>query len=568
MSDKTARERRYHGSVTPEQLSQTLAAALQALAERGTIALPGGAPDEVRVERPRDPRHGDYATNVALQLAKRAGLPPRELAELLVAELKAADGIARADVAGPGFVNITVEAAAQGEVARRIVELGAAYGSSQTLNGRRVNLEFVSSNPTGPVHIGGARWAPVGDSLARVFAALGADVAREYYFNDHGAQIDRFARSLLAAARGVEAPEDGYVGEYVADIAARVVREYPDVLDRPDEEAQEVFRRNGVELMFDQIKQTLHGFGVEFDIYFHEQSLYDSGAVERAIERLAANGSTYEAEGALWLATEQYGDEKDRVLVRSDGRPAYIAGDCAYYLDKRERGFDLCVIMLGADHHGYVGRLMAMCQAFGDTPHENLEVLIGQMVSLVRDGQPVRMAKRAGTVVFIDDLIEALGADAARYALVRYSSDSTIDLDLDVWTRASSDNPVYYVQYAHARLCSILRNATQMGVAVATTDFEPGELSHPREGDLLRGLAEFPAVIQSVADLREPHRLARYLEAMAATFHKFYDVCRVLPRGDEDTTETHRARLVLVDATRVVFARGLDLLGVTAPERM
>jgi arginyl-tRNA synthetase len=554
--------------VTPEQLSAAISDALAALVERGAVELPDGVPGDVRVERPKNKEHGDYATNVALQTAKRAGLPPRELAELLATELKGFDGIASVDIAGPGFINITVAATAQGDVARQVVEAGSSYGGSDRLAGTKINLEFVSANPTGPVHIGGARWAPVGDSLARVFAALGADVTREYYFNDHGAQIDRFARSLLASAHGRPIPDDGYVGDYVADLARLVVAANPDVLQLSDEEAQETFRRDGVELMFTRIKETLHSFGVDFDVYFHEQSLYDAGAVEHAVQRLTEMGNTYEQDGALWLSTEKYGDEKDRVLVRSNGAPAYIAGDCAYYLDKRERGFDLCVIMLGADHHGYVGRLMAMCQAFGDTPHENLEVLIGQMVNLVRDGQPVRMAKRKGTVLFIDDLIDAIGTDAARYALVRYSTDSSIDLDLDVWTRQSSDNPVYYVQYAHARLASILRNAADLGISPAGSDFDPGLLSHEREGDLLRALAELPAVVSVVADLREPHRLARYLEATASTFHKFYDSCRVLPQGDEVPSDLHRARLLLVDATRVVFANGLGLLGVTAPERM
>ncbi len=554
--------------MTPEQLSRRIVAALESLTERGALALSDGVPAQVTVERPKVREHGDYATNVALQLAKKAGLPPRRLAELLASELTAADEIAAVDVAGPGFINLTVAASAQGDVARAIVEAGQSYGSSPRLANRKINLEFVSANPTGPVHIGGGRWAPVGDSLARVFRALGADVTREYYFNDHGAQIDRFTRSLLAVARGEEPAADGYVGSYLAEIARQVMDAYPDVLDLPEDEALEVFRREGVTLMFAEIRQTLHTFGVDFDVYFHEQTLHDMGAVERAIKRLTEMGNTYEADGALWLCTEKYGDEKDRVLVRSNGQPAYISGDCAYYLDKRERGFDLCVIMLGADHHGYVGRLMAMCQAFGDTPHENLEVLIGQMVSLVKDGTPVRMSKRAGNVVTIDDLIDAIGADAARYALVRYSSDSNIDLDLDLWASASSDNPVYYVQYAHARLSSILRNAAELGIAPAGADFDPSLLSHERERDLLRALAEFPSVVDSVADLRAPHRLARYLEATAATFHRFYDVCRVLPLGDEEATGIHQGRLVLVDATRIVFARGLDLLGVAAPERM
>jgi arginyl-tRNA synthetase len=554
--------------VTPEQLSETIVSALTSLSDRGAVTLPGGVPAEVQVQRPKVRDHGDYATNIALQLGKQAGVPPRELAELLAAELKESDLVAGVDVAGPGFINITVAAAAQGEVARDIVEAGMSYGGSDAFAGKRINLEFVSANPTGPVHIGGARWAPVGDSLARIFSALGADVTKEYYFNDHGAQIDRFSNSLLAVARGRDVPEGGYVGEYISDVAARVVEKRPEVADLPDDEAREVFRREGVEMMFDHIKETLHSFGVDFDVFFHEQSLYETGAVEHAIERLKEMGNTYEADGALWLASKKYGDDKDRVLVRSNGAPAYIAGDCAYYLNKRERGFDLNVIMLGADHHGYVGRLMAMCQAFGDIPHENLEVLIGQMVNLVRHGEPVRMAKRAGTVVFIDDLIDAIGVDATRYALVRYSTDSNIDLDLGVWTKASNENPVYYVQYAHARLSSILRNAAELGLAPAGDDFDPALLSHEREGDLLRALAEFPAVVAMAAELREPHRVARYLEATAATFHRFYDACRVLPMSDEEPSDIHRARLLLVEATRIVFARGLGLLGVSAPDRM
>jgi arginyl-tRNA synthetase len=551
--------------VTPEQLSQAISHALAALVERGAVELPEGAPGQVRVERPKSKEHGDYATNVALQLAKRAGIPPRELAELLATELKGYDGVGAVDIAGPGFINITVATAAQGEVARQVVEAGSSYGGSDRLTGKKINLEFVSANPTGPVHIGGARWAPVGDSLARVFAALGADVTREYYFNDHGAQIDRFSRSLLAVAHGRPIPEDGYFGDYVADIAGTVVGANPDVLSLPDEEAQEVLRREGVELMFNRIKETLHSFGVDFDVYFHEKALHDSGAVERAIARLTEMGNTYEEDGALWLRTEKYGDDKDRVIIRSNGTPAYISGDLGYYLDKRERGFDRCLIMLGADHHGYVGRMNAMCSAFGDEPGKNLEILIGQMVNLLRNGEPLRMSKRAGTVVTIDDLVDAIGVDASRYALARYHTDSTIDIDLDLWARATNDNPVFTVQYAHARVASLMRNAADLGV---TAESHPELLTHEKEGELLRALAEFPRVVKAAAELREPHRVARYLEELAGTYHRFYDNCRVLPRGDEEITDLHRARLLLVDATRVVLANGLDLLGVSAPERM
>jgi arginyl-tRNA synthetase len=555
--------------VTPEELSTTIVAALSTLVDRGEVTLPDHVPAEVVVERPKNKDHGDYATNVALQLAKKAGVPPRDFATLLADELAKAEGIAKVDIAGPGFLNITVEAGAQGVVAAQIVAAGSRYGSSELLAGLRINLEFVSANPTGPIHLGGTRWAAVGDALGRIFSFSGGHVAREYYFNDHGAQIDRFSRSLLASAKGEPAPEDGYGGEYIVDIAKAVVAMDPDVLSLLDAEAQERFRELGVDMMFSEIKKTLHEFGVDFDVYFHENDLHDSGAVKRAIDRLTELGNTYEKDGALWLATEKFGDDKDRVIIKSDGEGAYLSGDLAYYLNKRERGFDRCLIMLGADHHGYVGRMMAMCAAFGDTPHENLEILIGQMVNLVSHGEPVRMSKRAGNVITLDDLVEALGVDASRYALARYTSDSNIDIDLDLWTKASSDNPVYYVQYAAARTASILRNAADLGIAPAAADeFDPALLSHDKEGDLLRALAEFPRVVTAAAQLREPHRVARYLEATASTYHKFYDACRVLPRGDEEVTDLHRARLLLIEATRVVFTNGLTLLGVSVPERM
>jgi arginyl-tRNA synthetase len=554
--------------VTPEQLSTTIVDALSALAADGTVNLPDGVPAQVVVERPKVKEHGDYATNVALQLAKKAGIPPRDFAGLLAERLASAQGISTVDVAGPGFLNIRVDAGAQGAVAEQIVEAGAAYGGSELLRGQRVNLEFVSANPTGPIHIGGVRWAAVGDALGRIFEVCGADVSREYYFNDHGVQIDRFSKSLLANAKGEPAPEDGYGGTYIADIAAAVVAKEPNVLDLPDAEAQEVFRTIGVDLMFEEIKKSLHEFGVDFDVFFHENNLHESGAVGRAVERLTELGNTYEKDGALWLSTEKYGDDKDRVIIKSDGRGAYLSGDLAYYLDKRERGFDRCLIMLGADHHGYVGRLMAMCAAFGDEPGTNLEILIGQMVNLVKDGQPLRMSKRAGTVINMEDLVDAIGVDASRYALARYTSDSTIDLDLDLWARQTNDNPVFYVQYAHARLASILRNARQLGIEVDQAKADTALLAHEKEGDLLRSLAEFPRVVSSAAQLREPHRVARYLEDTASAFHKFYDTCRVLPQGDEETSDLHRARLLLVGATRVVLANGLNLLGVSAPERM
>ncbi len=559
--------------MTPAELSQALHAVLTAAVADGALSLAAAdVPAHVTVERPRSREHGDWATNVALQLAKRVGMPPRDVARVLAERLAGVPGVAAVDIAGPGFLNITLDTAAAGGLARVVVEVGSAYGTNQALAGQRINLEFVSANPTGPLHIGSVRWAAVGDSLARMLQACGADVAREYYFNDAGAQIERFARSLLARARNEEAPKDGYGGQYIADIADQVMADAvgagePDPTTLPDAEAQVVFRVRGVDLMFAEIKAKLHEFGVDFDVYFHEAWLHDSGAVEHAVARLRELGHVFEADGATWLRTTDFGDDKDRVIVRSDGGPAYIAGDLAYYLDKRERGFDRVIIMLGADHHGYIGRMMAMCAAFGDTPGVNLEILIGQMVNLLKEGQPVRMSKRAGTVVTIDDLVDAVGVDAARYSLARSSVDSMIDLDLDLLATATNENPVFYVQYAHARTSNVARNAARLGVRRAD-GFDPSLLDHLSESTLLAKLGDFGRVVTQAAELREPHRVARYLEELAGAYHKWYDQRRVIPLGDEPVNNTHRTRLWLNDATRTVLANGLGLLGVSAPERM
>ncbi|TKJ29282.1 arginine--tRNA ligase [Blastococcus sp. CCUG 61487] len=553
--------------MTPEQLQDVVRTAVGAVVDRG--ALPVEVPAEVVLERPKNRAHGDYATNIALRLAKPAGRPPREVAEVLAEELRAHEGIASADVAGPGFLNITLAAGALGTIAVRAVALGEAYGRTDNLAGQKLNLEFVSANPTGPVHIGGTRWAAVGDALGRLLEASGASVTREYYFNDAGAQIDRFAFSLMAAAHGRPAPEDGYVGDYIAEIARQVVEAEPGLLELPDAEQQERFRVRGVELMFAEIKRTLAEFGVVFDVYFSERTLHESGALEKAITRLRQHGHVYDAEGAVWLRTTDFGDDKDRPLIKSDGAPTYFAADCAYYLDKRDRGFDKVVIMLGADHAGYVGRYKALSAAVGDDPEVNLEILLGQLVNLVRDGQPVRMSKRAGTVVTLDDLVEAVGSDAARYALARASVDQQIDLDLDLWSRKSNDNPVFYVQYAHARISSVLRNAADLGLALdGGAGVDVTLLAHERENALLRAIGEFPKVVTAAAELRAPHRVARYLEELAGTYHRFYDSCRILPMGDEEPGELHRARLTLCAATATVLRNGLAVLGVTAPERM
>ncbi len=553
------------GPVTPAELSTAILAAVGRAVEAGELAVP--VPSRAVVERPRNREHGDYASNVALQLAKPAGRPPREVAELLASHLRAAAGVAAVDVAGPGFLNVRLRQDALGELARTVVTEGPAYGHTTENAGQRLNLEFISGNPTGPLHLGHVRWAAVGDALGRLLSATGAEVAREYYFNDAGVQIDRFAASLYAAARGLPTPENGYAGEYVAEVASQVVVAVPDVLGRPADQALEVFRHEGLERMFAAIKSALADFGVVFDIYFLERSLHDSGAVDAAIERLRAQGQVYEADGALWMRSSAYGDDKDRVLVKSDGTTTYFTRDAAYYLDKRERGFDKVVIMLGADHHGYINRLRAMAACFGDDPDQTLEVLIGQMVRLLRGGQPVKMSKRAGDLVTLEDLVEAVGVDSARYSLARSSTDSTLDLDLDLISRQDSDNPVFYVQYAHARIASLLRNSAELGIARGD-DYDAGLLGTEREGDLLRALGEFPRVVAGAAELRAPHRVARYLEELAGTYHRFYDACRVLPMGDEPATPLTAARLSLCEATRVVLANGLGLLGVSAPERM
>jgi arginyl-tRNA synthetase len=552
--------------LTPADLSAAIVRILAQLQAAGSLG-DAQLPSEVVIERPKNRDHGDWATNVAMQLAGKFSLNPRAFAELVAPEISKLDGVEKAEIAGPGFMNITLSAAAAGELAKAIVEAGTSFGRGTDLAGVKLNLEFVSANPTGPIHLGGTRWAAVGDSLARVFEAQGAEVTREYYFNDHGAQIDRFARSLLASARGQDAPEDGYSGDYIVDIAQRVLAETAeDLLSLSDEDAQEKFRAAGVELMFQEIRESLHDFGVDFDVYFHENSLYESNAVGRAVERLRELGHIFESEGATWLRSSTFGDDRDRVVIKSDGEHAYIAGDIAYYLDKRERGFDRCIYMLGADHHGYVPRMMALCAAFGDEPSLNMEILIGQMVNLVKDGEPVRMSKRAGTVVTMEDLVGYVGNDAARYALARSSINSQLDIDLEQLQKKTNDNPVFYVQYAHARTAQVAKNAASLNVD--RSEFEPGTLTHPAESELLGKLNEYPAILAKAAEFREPHRIARHLEEIAGSYHRWYDNCRVTPLSGGEVETVHRTRLWLNDAAGQVLRNGLDLLGVSAPERM
>ena len=548
--------------MTPEQLAAAIRAALQSAVEAGDLAVT--VPAEVRVERPRNRDHGDWSTNVALQLAKGAGIPPRDLATTLAAHLADVPGVKGVEVAGPGFLNITLDAASAGELARSIVVAGPMYGHSTAESGRVVNLEFISANPTGPIHIGHTRWAALGDAMRRLLAAAGATVASEYYINDAGAQMDKFGASVLARARGEEPPEDGYPGEYVADRAAEVLAQRPDLLQLDPDAAFVIARDLGYEAQLAAIRRTLDGFGVHFDVWFSERGLHEGGAVERAVERLREQGHVFDEGGAVWLRTTDFGDDKDRVLIRTDGSPTYFAADAAYYLSKKDRGFDEKVYLLGADHHGYINRLKAIAACAGDDPEHNIEVKIGQLISIA--GQ--RMGKRLGNAIYLDELIEWIGKDAVRYSLARYPADSPLSLDGEELRKQTNDNPVFYVQYAHARTANVSRLAGEDGVR-REDGFDAALLADATEAALLAVLGDFPRVVAQSAHLLEPHRVARYLEELAGRFHKWYDTCRVRPVNvDEEISDLHRTRLWLNDATRQVLANGLDLLGVDAPDRM
>lgn len=560
--------------MTPEQLSATVVDALTALVQRGDLTLADGVPAQVTIERPRQKGHGDYATNVALQLAKKAGTNPRALGELLAEQLRAADGIGDVEVAGPGFLNISVDAGAQGQVAAAVVAAGATYGHTETLAGQKINVEFISANPTGPLHLGHTRWAVLGDAIGRVLSAAGAEVTREFYINDRGVQMTKFAASIVAAGLGEPTPEDGYAGGYIDDLAKAVEEAQPGIFELPEDERLAAVREVGYAIQLKDQQEQLERFHTHFDVWFSEISLHEGGEVPETLARLKELGHVFEEGGALWMRTTDFGDDKDRVLIKSDGELTYFASDTAYYLNKRERGFDHCIYLLGADHHGYVGRLKAMAACVGDDPAQTLDVMIGQLVKILRDGEELKLSKRAGTLVTLEELADEIGVDALRYSLARYPADSPLTLDVAEITKASNDNPVYYVQYAHARTCRMRENATDLGMALPPLEgegaFDPSLLDHERDGELLRALAEFPRVVASAAELREPHRIARYLEDTASVFNKWYDTkeCRMLPQGDEPVGPANLARLVLVVATQTVLANGLDLLGVSAPERM
>ncbi len=548
--------------MTPEELSAAIRAALEQAVAAGDFTA--AVPDEVRVERPKNRDHGDWSTNIALQLAKGAGRSPREVATVLAARVEALPGIKAVDVAGPGFLNITLDAASAGELARSIVTAGPAYGHGRSESGRVVNLEFISANPTGPLHIGHTRWAALGDAMVRLLRATGADVTAEYYINDAGGQVIKLGGSVLASLRGEDAPEGGYSGEYVDALAEAVRTAHPDILDRPEAEALQLAWDVAYPIQLGAIKETLDRFNVVFDVWFSEEELHDNGAVGQAVQRLRAQGHVDDREGAVWLRTTDFADDKDRVLIRANGVPTYFAADAAYYLSKKDRGFDEKIYLLGADHHGYINRLKAIAACAGDDPEHNIEVKIGQLVNIAGE----RMGKRRGNALYMDELIEWIGSDAVRYSLARYPADSPLSLDGDEMRRQTNDNPVFYVQYAHARTANVARLAAEDGVR-REDGFDPALLTDETEATLLATLGDFPRVVAQAAHLLEPHRVARYLEDLAARYHKWYDTCRVRPTSiDEEVTDLHRTRLWLNDATGQVLANGLDLLGVTAPERM
>ena len=556
---------RYAPPVTPEDLSVSVRAAVVKWLSQAGLVLE--IPAELRLERPKSRDHGDYATNIALALAKAAQLAPRVIAESLAPLIAEIPGVAEAEIAGPGFINIRLDSATLGQTAQIIVEKGAAYGTGTALAGQQINLEFISANPTGPLHLGHTRWAAVGDAMARVLVAAGAHVSTEFYINDRGVQMDKFGASVLASSHGQVIPEDGYKGAYIHDLAAAIVIARPSIKELPIEEQFISFREAAYALQLKQQQQVLEQFRTHFDVWASERALHESNSVEHGMDRLRAQGHVYELDGAVWLRTTDFGDDKDRVLIKADGEYTYFASDTAYYVDKRERNFDICIYLLGADHHGYVNRLRAVAACNGDQL-DQVEVLIGQLVKITRGGEEVKLSKRAGNIVTLDEFVDEVGVDAARYSLIRYPVDSPLTLDLEVITLRSNDNPVFYVQYAHARIASVLRNAAELGIAWRDLNFDAGLLSHERENELLGALAEFPRVVAGAAELREPHRVARYLEDLASIYHRFYDSCRVLPRGDEELTPEQVARLWLCAATRQTVFNGLTLLGVSAPDRM
>lgn len=551
--------------------AEAILKALESATKAGSLTAQ--IPAKIILDRPKNREHGDYATSIALTLAKTANLQPRVIAEIITKTLNEENlltpaGISKVEIAGPGFINITLEVANQGSVVSDILRFKEKFGTGSVLSGKKINLEFVSANPTGPIHLGHTRWAAVGDSLGRVLSAAGAEVVREFYINDRGNQMDLFGESLRAAALGLPRPENGYHGEYIFDLAKQITSENPDFVSMEESKSIIAFREAGYELQLELQKNVLDRFGTHFDVWFSERSLYENNFFDHTLDKLKSNGHVYEQEGAVWLRTTDFGDDKDRVMIKSDGSFAYFASDSAYYISKRERGFNLCIYMLGADHHGYVGRIKAIAACAGDDQDKDVEALIGQMVKIIEGGEELKLSKRAGTIITLEELVEKVGIDAARYTLIRYPTDTPMVMDVDLLKKNTNDNPVYYVQYAHARICAVLRNAKDLGIDFGNDFYAPELLVHQQERELIGLLAEYPRIVASAAQMRQPHRVARFIEELAAQYHRFYNDCRVLPMGDEKPGKLNSTRATLSQATAQVIHNGLDLLGVSAPEKM
>jgi arginyl-tRNA synthetase len=537
-------------------------AELRAAVGRAALALRDGEPTgpEPTLDRPPKAELGDYSSNAAMLLAAPLGEAPRDVAARLGAELEgelgAEGSLDRVEVAGPGFVNLFLSDEWYRRAMARLAAAGEDLGPAPVADPQRILVEYVSANPTGPLHVGGGRHAAYGDSLVRLLRAAGHEVESEYYVNDAGGQVQRFAASIVAAMTGAEPPPEAYEGAYIAELAERLRGEGVDPADG------EAVGRRGIELILDGVRATLDRFGVHFDSWFSERGLYAGGEVEAALERLERRGHTYHSEGALWLRSTEFGDDKDRVLIRADGDPTYLAADVAYHRDKLGRGFDRLIDVLGADHHGYAPRVRAAIAALGEDP-ETLEALIMRLVHIVESGERTQMSKRSGDFVSLDELVDDIGVDAARWFMLWRSHDTTVDLDLELARRESSENPVYYVQYAHARIASILRKADgDGGEAGAPT---PGTPLQAAERDLVKRLLEFPDEVREAAARRAPHRICAYSTAVASDFHAFYRDCQVVGAEGEGV---ERSRLGLSRLAQRTIAASLGLLGISAPEKM
>jgi len=550
-----------------DQLRQAIKAALQQCCIDKTLSSEVSL-DEIQLEIPKNPEHGDFSTNLALTLAKPERKAPRKIAEILVAALQGDSLCDKIEIAGPGFINFRLAATCWYNVLDQIAEQGKKYGCSNIGNGTKIQVEFVSANPTGPLHIGHGRGAVVGDAVAAVLQAAGFEVQREYYINDAGNQILTLGRSILLRLRelqgvAIEFPEDGYQAEYVVELAAKYRSEQGELTDVSETEAIELCARFGIAEVLKWIETDLKAFGIQFDHWYSEKSLYDRGMVDQELKKLAEKGLSFEQDDALWLRTTEFGDDKDRVLIKSDGSYTYFASDVAYHMEKFDRGFDRVIDVWGADHHGYIPRMKAMLAGLGHSP-DDLEVLLIQMVNLLRDGKPYIMGKRSGNFITLKEVVDEVGRDACRFFFLMRRCDSQLDFDLELAKQQSSDNPVFYVQYAHARICSINRNAADSGLEQPSGSVDYQRLELTEELALVKQLARFPETVVGAALSYEPHRIIFYLQDLAAQFHSYYNRHRVLV----DDPETSRARLALVNAVRTVLANALQLLGLSAPERM